>query len=190
MTYSIIQPPFTLNFKEMSKKELKNYFNWFHGILPSRLDELKRAVQVTSGYELWSGNFAPESLNLLGEWYAIQVETRPRTNEEIAEIENRLTFPIAIPKVDLTKRTFSLAMDVGMYLSQVFLKNHSGLHWDQPLNNKKFVDYGRPVLLGFGVVPFNPVRMVITLGYSIASKDENGKGLRELYDIWVNMIRV
>lgn len=189
MTYSIIQPPFTLNFKEMSKKELKDYFIWFHEILPSRLDELRRAVQESSGYERWSADFTPESLDLLGEWYAAQIETQPRSNEEIAEIESHLSFPIEIPKVDLTNRTFSLAMDVGMYLSQVFLKSHIQLRWDQPLSNKKFIDYGRPVLMGFGVVPFNPVRMLVTLAYSIVSNSENGKSLRELYDIWVKMIR-
>lgn len=172
----------------MHKKDLKDYFVWFQNILPQRMDVLTRAVQETPGFEAWQANFAPESLELLGKWFAAQVETRPRTQDEIQEIAGRSSFPIEIPKEDLTNRTFSLAMDVGMYLSQVFLKNHPDLRWEQPFGNKKFVDYGHPVLIGFGAAPFNPVRMLVTLSYGVASKSDSGKSLRDLYDIWAKMI--
>lgn len=188
MTYETIQPPFTLKFREMSKKELKDYFAWFQGILPQRLNELTKAVKETPGFEEWEANFTPASLDRLGEWFASQVETRPRTKEEIEEIVGRSPYPVDISNEELTNRTFSLAMDIGMYLSQVFLKNHSSLRWDQPFGNKKFVDYGQPVLMGFGVVPFNPVRMMVTRAYGV-SKERTSKSLRELYETWVKMIR-
>jgi len=189
MTYATIQPPFTLKFREMSKKELKDYFAWFQDVLPQRLDELARAVHGTTGFEAWQLDFTPASLELLGNWFVTQVETRPRTQDEIEEIASRSSFPIEIPGEDLTNRTFSLAMDVGMYLSQVFLKNHTVLRWDQPFGNKKFVDYGQPVLMGFGAVPFNPVRMLMTLSYGVVSKNDSGKSLRDLYDIWAKLIK-
>ncbi len=189
MTYATIQPPFTLKFREMSKKELKDYFAWFQDILPQRLEELTSAVKQMPKFETWKADFTPASLDQLGEWFATQVETRPRTEEEIQEIQDRSSFPIEIPGEDLTNRTFSLAMDIGMYLSQVFLKNHPTVRWDQQFGNKKFVDYGQPVLVGFGAVPFNPVRMIVTLAYGVVSKRENGNGLRELYAIWSKMIR-
>lgn len=189
MTYETIQPPFTLKFRDMSKKELKDYFAWLQDVVPDRLGVLENAVKHTVGFEGWHGDFSPASLDLLGEWFATQAETRPRTKEEIQEIENRSSFPIEIPAGDLTNRTFSLAMDIGLYLSQVFLKNHQTLRWDQEFGNKKYVDYGQPVLVGFGAVPLNPVRMVVVLAYGLVSKSEAGKGLRELYDIWKNMIK-
>jgi len=189
MTYAIIQPPFTLNFREMSKKELKDYFAWFQDVLPQRLDELSRAVQKTPGFETWQADFTPASLELLGRWFATQVETRPRTQDEIQEIESRLLFPIEVSGEDLTNRTFSFAVDTGMYLSQVFLKNHASLRWDQPFGNKKFVDYGQPVLEGFGAAPFNPARMLVTLAYGIFGKRKDGSSLRNLYDIWAKMIK-
>ena len=188
MTYATIQPPFTLNFREMSKKELKDYFAWFQHVLPQRLDEVTRTVQQTPGFETWQADFTPASLDSLGNWFAAQVETRPRTKDEIQEIESRSSFPIEIPGEDLTNRTFSLAIDVGMYLSQVFLQGHSALRWEQPFGNKKDVDYGQPVLVGFGAVPFNPVRMLVTLSYGMVSKRKIGKSLRELYDIWAKMV--
>jgi hypothetical protein len=173
----------------MSKKELKDYFQWFMDIMPQRLDELTNAVKQTPGFETWEADFTPDSLARLGEWFAAQVETRLRTKEEMQEITSRSTYPIDIPSEELTNRTFSLAMDIGMYMSQVFLKNHHSLRWDQPFGGKKDADYGQPVLVGFGAAPFNPVWMIVTLAYGLASKKKTGERLRELYDIWAKMIR-
>jgi len=189
MSYAIIQPPFTLKFREMSNKELKDYFDWFQKVLPQRLDELTRAMRQVSGFDGWQPDLTPASLDLLGDWFASQVGMRSRTHDEVEEIASRSVYPIEIPGEELTNRTFSLAMDIGMYLSQVFLKNHPGLRWEQPFGNKKFVDYGQPVLAGFGAVPFNPVRMLVTFAYGVASKKEGGQGLREIYDIWSKFIR-
>lgn len=189
MTYTIIQPPFTLKFREMSKKELKDYFEWFQSILPQRLDGLAKSVRQTPGFDTWQPDFTPASLDLLGSWFVTQVETRLRTQDELQELESRSTYPIEIPREELTNRSFSLAMDVGMYLSQVFLKNHPTLQWDQPFGNKKYVDYGQPVLTGFGAAPFNPVRMLVTFAYGAASKERTDKSLRDLYDIWSKLIR-
>ncbi len=189
MTYATIQSPFTLKFREMPKEELKDYFAWFQNISLQRLDELTNAVKQTPGFETWRADFTPASLDRLGEWFAAQVETRPRTGDEIQEIRNRSSIPIEIPEEELTNRTFSLAMDTGMYFSQVFLKNHDALQWDQRFGNKTDADYGQPVLVGFGPVPLNPVRLLITLAYGVVSKRKTGKSLRELYDIWAKMIR-
>ena len=94
-----------------------------------------------------------------------------------------------MPGEQLTNRTFSLAMDIGMYFSQVVLKNLDGTKWDQPLRNEKFADYGQPVIMGFGSVPLNPVRVVVTLAYGIMTKKQSGGRLRELYDTWARMKR-
>ena len=188
VTYSTIQPPFTLRFKEMSKRDLKDYAKWFQDILPQRLRELERAIAQTPGFEGWQPNLTPASLDLLGGWFSAQVETRPRSEGETQEIQSRSRNPIEVAGEELTNRTFSLAVDVGMYLGQLFLHNHPTLRWDQPLGSKAFVDYGQPVLIGFGAVPFNPVRMLVTFAYGVASKKETGTGLREIYDIWSKLV--
>jgi hypothetical protein len=69
------------------------------------------------------------------------------------------------------------------------LKNLEGTAWDQPLRNEKFSDYGQPVIMGFGSVPLNPVRIVVMLAYGIANKKQGGRRLRELYDTWAKMRR-
>lgn len=187
MSYLIIQPPFTLKFKEMSKNELKAYREWFHKVTPERIVELAKDVQSTPGFELWEPDMTPESLVALGQWFEGQVQTRCRTLEEIKELKSKITIPIDVPEEDLTNRTFSLAMDIGMYFGQVVLRNLYGTQWEQPLKNKKFIDYGQPVLIGFGVIMLNPIRIILTTAYGISCRQQNGERLRELYDIWAKM---
>lgn len=184
MPYTTTQPPFTLKFREMSKQELRDYFRWFFDILPKRIFELTDAVRQTPGFEMWQPDKTADSLGGLGKWFAGQVETRQRTSEELQEITVQSAYPIQIPDEELTNRTFSLAMDVGMYFSQVLVNNHPSLRWEQLLNDKKYVDYGQPVLVGFGSVPLNPVQIAITLAYGLVSKKQSEKRLRELYDYW------
>jgi hypothetical protein len=190
MSYPIIQPPFTLKFREMTKKELAGYNEWFRKVMPERIQILTAVVKSTSGYQQWESDCSPESLETLGEWFLAQVETRPRTQEEIDAIQAGSKFPMNVPNEELTNKSFSLAMDIGMYVSQVFLKAHPLLQWSQPFGNKKSVDYGQPVLISFGAAPFNPVRMIVTLAYGLTSKSKRGKSLRELYDIWSRLASV
>jgi len=185
MAYAIIQPPFTLKFREMSESELRSYFEWFMKVMPERLTELKRAIRESPSHSSWAGDFSPKSLDELGTWFEGQVETRPKTQEEVEGVKAKLTFPIEVSGEQLTNRTFSLAMDIGMYFSQVILNNLDGTKWNQALKNEKFADYGQPVIMGFGTVPLNPVRILVSTAYGIAKGKE--ARLRELYDTWAKM---
>lgn len=188
MEYSTIQPPFTLNFREMSKRELREYARWFHDVLPTRIAGLAKAVKSTPGYEDWEPDATPESLEQLGHWFEGQVETRAKTAEELARAKADLPYPIDIPEVELTNRTFSLAMDIGMYFARVVIHNNEGAEWDQPLRgSKRFVDYGQPVVVGLGPVPLNPVQIMVTNAYRVSWGEPSR--LRELYDTWVRMKR-
>ncbi len=187
MNYSVIQPPFTLKFREMPKQELKAYFEWFSTILSERIATLEAEVRRATAHDFWRADFSPQSLEGLGEWFAGEVKVLAKTHEEVEAIEAKLAFQIEVPGEQLTNRTFSLAMDIGMYFSQVILKNLRGTRWDQPLRNEKFADYGQPVIMGFGSVPLNPVRIVVMLAYGIANKKQTGGRLRELYDTWATM---
>lgn len=195
MAYTNIQPPFSLKFTEMPKRELRQYFQWYLNVLPERIGILTGAVRQSPGWETWEADYSPDSLNTLGEWFATQVQTRARTPEEIQEEIRRIgtSFPdpqAVVSSNILTIRTLSLAMDVGMYVSQVFLKSHPSLRWDQPLGGKTFVDYGQPGLAGFGPRGiFNPTRMVIPSASAVANRTLSGSRLREIYEIWAKMIR-
>lgn len=189
MPYTTIQPPFALKFRELPKQELQRYFQWFLGVIPQRLNQLAEEVSQSPGFETWRADYSPASLDRLGEWFANKIETRNRTKDEVQTIESRLVFPMEIPGEELTNHTFSLAIDIGMYFSQVLLKNYPSLKWELPVHDKKFADYGQPLLTGFGPVSLNPVRISVTLAYGLASKNKSGKRLRELYDYWANHVR-
>jgi hypothetical protein len=181
IAYNIIQPPFTLKFREMSKKELQNYYHWFREVIPERINELTSAVRTSNSFEDWEPDYNPSSLNLLGKWFATQVQMRSRSQDEIDEITAKFPFPRS--DRELTDRTISLAMDISMYLSQTLLRNNPLLDWDQPFGSKKFIDYGQPVLVGFmHGIPVNPVGVVTTLAYGLIRKTKTGMGLREMYD--------
>jgi hypothetical protein len=184
MSYEIIQPPFTLKFREMSKQELADYARWFQSSIPERLSQLEAAVRATLGYEHWAATCERDSLAALGEWFAAEVMVRPRKREEVAELQRRSGMLASPPVVDLTNRSFSLAMDVGMYLARTLERTHPHLQWKQFLDNKKFADYGQPVLMGFGPVPLNPIRIAVSLAYGIAAGNQSGKRLSELFDYW------
>jgi hypothetical protein len=155
--------------------------------VPTRIAELAQAVTSNRRFEKWQPTATPESLEDLGRWFETQVETRTKAAEEIAGTRAKLRFPIDVPGEDLTDRTFSVAMDIGIYFAQVVLKNMPGVRWDQPLGNKKFADYGQPVLMGFGTIPLNPIRVIVTTAYAIARKKP--AKLRDLFDTWSRMKR-
>ena len=127
---------------------------------------------------------SPRSLGPLGKWFVGQVESRPLTAEEKAEDYSTLTIPIDLPEEDLTNRTFSLAVDIGMYLGEVLRWQHPQLEWHQILGSKNYVDYGQPVLIDFFSAPMNPVHIAITLAYAAADNECDGDRLREVYETW------
>jgi|SRR5882672_2603105 len=183
--YHPIQPPFERQLTELSKKELREHNQWFHQVLPSRIQELARVVASSPGFETWLPDFTPDSLNALGDWFAAQVDRRPRTQEE----NDAIPTWVGAPSWELTPRTFSFSADVGMYLCQVFVQNHPSLTWAQPMGSKRFIDYGHPVLMGFkGKVPLNGPQMLVTHAYGLVDGNGTGKDLRKIYDIWSAMV--
>lgn len=188
-SYNLIQPPFSsLKFRDMPKKELKDYFHWFHKEVPHRIEELSSAVNLSPGFEAWRPTYAPDSLDALGCWFATQVKTRQHTPEELSKLPSHVREYMT--GGELTDRTISLAIDLAMYLSQILLRNSRSLSWDQPFGSRRFIDYGQPVLVGFtNGVPVNPVRAVIGLAYGIVEKTKSGKGLRDIYDSCMKKVK-
>lgn len=172
----------------MPQHELKCYFRWFQDALPKREHELVLLVRQTPGFEEWQADFTPKSLDMLGVWFAEVVRTRERSPDEIAAIADALKFPVDIAVTQLTDQTYSIAMDVGMYFGRVLLRQHAHLRWDQPRDNKRFVDYGHVVISGQSKVVLNPVRMAVVLAQGLATKKQSGRRLRELYEVWSGLL--
>jgi hypothetical protein len=190
--YRVIKPPYPLNFREMSREQAKEYFDWFKSQIPIRNEKLAKYVQSTPDFQEWKDNFTPQSLDNLGKWFYNHVEIRKRSKEEILAIYSNSPdwfSNIDIPDYDLSSASISLAIDVGMYLSRVMEMNVPELNWIMVTRPKKDVDYQQPVLSGQGYQVFNPVRIVLTYAYGIARKSKGPERLRELYEIWLNILK-
>jgi hypothetical protein len=141
-------------------------------------------VLATQGFERWRANETPDSLNTLGEWLATQVETRALTTEESAqavkEMPPQFKGILPIEPWELTNRSYSLAMDVGMYLGQVMLSKYpSRLRWDQDLRDKRDADCGQVLIVGTGVVSMNTVGFLVGMAKNFIRQ----KGKRDLRSV-------
>lgn len=185
----MIEPPFALRFRSMNRDQAKAYFQWFLEQIPSRITVLERAVRSTEGadYLIWEADESSGSLDLLGQWFAQQVEVREMMAEEIEDIYVRAPEwfrSVSIQDWELTDRTLSLAMDIGMYLGAAFLRHLPGLHWEMLAKPKNAADFQQPVLAGFGELKCNPVRLAIVLAYGLADRTYRPTRLRELFEVW------
>jgi hypothetical protein len=197
-SYEIIKPPFTLHLQEMNKREIGEYCTWYIEQIPVRIVILQQTVNHSHDYRDWEANYSPESLDSLGEWFVAQIESRDLDEGEIKDtLSNAPKWfsQIEYPKQKLTNRTFSIAFDVGMYISQVFIRNARSIKWKcMKTVSKNNIHYGQPVLEGFDGpkgnkgLYFNPSYMIIVLANGIRFNEKTGKHLKILYDKWIEYI--
>lgn len=189
--YRVIQSPIDENVYKLNKKQAKVFFNWYINEIPTRIQILADYVRSSPEFSGWQENMLVESLDDLGKWFCKQVETRPRSEVEISDIRKRapaLFDAVGIPQDELTGKTISLAIDIGMYLSQIMQKNVENAKWVQKTTAKRSVNFNLPVLSTGGRMVFNPTHLMITYAYGIARGTKKPEGLRELYEIWKDIL--
>lgn len=185
MKFTTIYSPVTTAFALMTKKELSDFYDEFIQSVPYCLDELIQTVWQTPGFDSWSADFSPESLDALGEWFATKIQKTDLSSEKARCSISGQVSPVAW---DLTDEEKSLAVKVGMYYGEVAIRNHSSLSWMQLKGSKKLADYGQPVIAGLGSFSTNPVRVANAFAWGIADASRVGSRLRETYDYWMKMI--
>ncbi len=178
MNYVSLRPPFPLDFEEMSEARLGHFREWFLKVIPERLEQLTAVVHQLPSHAAWAADESPDSLDMLGDWFAAHIEMRARTKAEIDKLTNNGRLTIEGVEADLSNVTFSLATDVGMYLGRAILNNVPGTAWDQ--ETRKNVNYGQMIIRGLGPTAYNPVRAAITSAYTIAAGQPST--LRGLYE--------
>ena len=185
--YRFITLPFSKSVKDLSKEEAKQYFDWFLQQIPIRITQLNEYINRSKEYETWTPDNSPESLIQLGEWFSKKISSRIRTYDEIQEIYSTLgkfQGVITIPNKDLSHESFSLAFDIGMYLSQVLLNNVPDLHWELMSKPKNSVFYNHPIIKSTGKMICDPVHLSIIFAYGLIKRTRQASGLNEIYKIW------
>ena len=181
--------PIDYDFQSKTKEELKLYAKWFEENKESRLQELIKAVKTTKGYENWEADYSPESLKMLGKWFEENVETEKLSEEEYKEKRAAVPDEIEIKDWDITIKTRSLAVDIGIYFGEVFIKNHEGLKWEQYFSRSKYdMDKGHMVIKGFGKTRLNSIWKLYIIANCLADKTDTGEIVYELYTILENKL--
>ncbi len=166
-------------FQDLDKPQLKAYAAKFLRDIPFRIQVLAHAVASTPMYASWSPDLTPDSLALLGNWYRGQVAIRPRSAEEMAKLTSGLRFDMGVPDWELSDRTFSLAIDVGMYLGEIVLRIVPDTRWKQILGSKNNILFGQMAVSGTGKRPVAPAHAMVIHAYHAV--DGNEVDLRRTY---------
>lgn len=189
--YLMITPPFPLTFREMSKERAREYLRWFQEQIPERISILSRYIRFFPDFKTWEPNLQPSSLDTLGIWFFERVTTRKRSQDETEKIYSNAPDwfrNIEIPDYDLTAQMFSLSIDIGMYVSQIMMKNNPDLRWELGAKPKNSINYQQPVIVGPGKLVFNPVHIVTTLAYGLVDRTYKAERLRELFELWTKIV--
>ena len=126
-----------------------------------------------------------EELKLYAKWFEENVETEKLSEEEYKEKKAAVPDYIEIKDWDITIKTRSSAVDIGIYFGEVFIKNHKGLKWEQYFSRSKYdMDIGHMVIKGFGKDVLNSIWIIYVLASGLAKKTKKGTRLYELYNVW------
>lgn len=182
--------------RRMKKEEVDAFFAWFMESMPAAIDELSTSVKATEGFVDWQADNTPESLLRLGDWYEMQVRTRPYTPQETEHMEKISHFdenrPIAFEPWTLSGETLFIGIKVGMYLGEVFRRSMPSMKW-RPCklvygrNKNPNADYGQPVLDDQKVNHFNPCRITQVVASGVAIKTKTGGDLYRTFLYNVNI---
>jgi len=183
--YAICSPPAQLadrTPRDWKPREARDYFDWFVEVVPKRCTELKE-VAADIANEL---DYSPQSLRSLGHWFSSAITARKKSGEEVnrelAGLSERAR-EMGVDDWTVSGESFSLCVDVGIYLGEVFKKQHSHLDWSLCTRPKSDVSYNQPVLEG-GRMKLDPINLVVVLAYGIARGNRGPDDLFEIYTVW------
>jgi len=173
-------------FSEMGRQELLEFYAQFFLNLPYCIEELMCLVKGTSGYDRWSADESPRSLEMLGAWFAERCRAGARFTDDV---QGRHALDVS--KFDdgrlLTREIRTLSLYVGMYYGEVAVKNDVNLRWEQRFGSKKLADYGQPLVMGGTAVPLNPVRVAHSMACGFINGTKTGCDLLGAYEYWASL---
>ena len=196
MNYYLMEPPFEVKlFEEMTKKEAKQHFEWFVSQVPSRLEQLRNAFEVT-GEKKGILDYSPESLKALWGWFIPLISTERKSSKELEEESKKFPDWVRANLGDrkLSTGTLAMAVDIGIYFAEVLRKSNNTLKWGIPKSRaKSYINYNKTVLLGFKTGKYDTEldqsRTVHALTLKVAFHgDINPNALLKAYNNWSQKI--
>ncbi len=188
MEYLLMQPPFEMKpFKDMTKKEAQSHFDWYVWEIPTRIELLKNAYSATSGIEKEDLDYSSESLIKLWQWYINNADIEEKFEE--GESLEREKYPEWIQKNLSNKKIsigwMSIAMDIAIYFSECFIKDHGTIRWGFVSKPKSLAYINKPVLVGFkNGLDLDSTNIIRVLTSKIVDGEKNPNALLKIYKTW------
>lgn len=189
MKYEMMIPPFDrVEFEEMNKKQVQEYFNWYIGQVDYRISLLLNAIKE-EGIDA-NFDYSIESLIPLWEWYEKKISYR-KLDE--AEYQSRIKkYPEwmknYIAEKDLSWETLMYCMDIAIYFAEVIIRHNDGIKWGFFTKPKNRGDVNQPVLLGFKYgKDLNP-RLVVENCTRHSGEKKLSTRLYDMYYTWIKYV--
>jgi len=189
MNYGIIDNlPIDYQFSTKSKKELELYGEWFYKNKDKRIYELFKAVSSTVGFESWISDFTSNSLKELGTWLKQNVEIEKIPDDDYKKKRAEISDYMELKDWDLTNKTRSLLVDIGIYFGEVFIHTYSQLNWEQYFSTrKKDNDQGHMVIKTSNNI-LNPIWITYIIGLGLADNIKDRFCLINSFETWKKYI--
>lgn len=175
-----------VEFRNMTKKEAQEYFEWYTGQIGSHLETLKS--QICREVQDMKFDYSPESLIPLWTWYEGKIEVVDKTKEKINE--EKKNYPEwmhdYLGRTELSLDTLRYCLDVALYFAEVIIRNCNGkIYWGYFTKPKNRMSVNEPTLLGFkGKMDLEP-RLVVLNCTRRSSRGLNPMRLFEMYQTWM-----
>lgn len=188
--YKLMIAPFEHDgFRNLSKKQAEEYFQWYISQSAARIDQLCDYIHKT-GSLAFSRDYTPISFIDLWTWFETQICMVAKSDEEYqAELKK---FPewmhSSISKERLSVKTLALITDISFYFAETFIKCNPLIKWGYFTKPKNEVSVNMPVLLGFkSNLKLDP-RQIVWVCALKSSQQHNKNRLLDIYQTWVNYI--
>ncbi len=192
MEYELMVPPVDakLPFREFSKTQAKEYFQWHMSQIDHRIRVLEQYILEDGGKVIF--DYSPESLVPLWEWYedhiVVEKKTKKEYKREVLEYPEWMKEYISTTKISLMK-TMKFGADIAIYFAEVICKNSNGkISWGYYTKPKRMASVNRPVIMGFKAgKDMDPQGIIYTCTLKSAEKKEKMR-LLDVYNVWQQYI--
>jgi hypothetical protein len=191
MDYPSIGKPFEFNnFDNLTKKQAKEYFEWYIGKIDERMNLLENYIKTTDDSNVVF-DYSVESLITVWKWYENNISFEKRPEEEYRkEVESRpYWMKEFISEEEMSVETTRFAMDVAIYFAQVFIKHNPSVHWGYFTKPKSKFSVNRPVLLGFIKGKVLDPRNLVVVATLKSEEEKSPYRLYSLYPVWIKYIK-
>jgi len=187
MDYPLMDPPDYKPYDDMTRVEAKKHLEWYVNQIPERLELLRNAFEATGGEVKEKLDYSVESLRILWQWFMPLITKETKTTEELEKEAKLLPSGATRNLEKLSVGTLAIAMDIAIYLAEVFIRTCANVKWGLAKSrSKNYINYNRPVLLGFMVgkyeTEYNPKGALHVLTLKVAfDDDKNSDALINAY---------